>query len=52
MLTCHCQGDFPVANPEGVQETFRCGAGGCGLEGNIGDRWMVGLDDLGDLFQP
>ena len=20
--------------------------------GNIGDRWMVGLDDLGDLFQP
>ena len=23
-----------------------------GLVGNIGDRWMVGLDDLGGLFQP
>jgi len=20
--------------------------------GNIGGKWMVGLDDLGDLFQP
>jgi len=25
---------------------------GCGLEGNISSRWMVGLDDLRGLFQP
>ena len=25
---------------------------GCGLVGNFGYRWVVGLDDLGDLFQP
>ncbi len=24
---------------------------GCDLVGNIGDRWMLGLDDLGGLFQ-
>lgn len=30
MLSCHCQGGFPVTDPEGVQETFRCGTEGCG----------------------
>jgi len=30
----------------------RCCAEGRGLVGNIGERWMVGLDDLGGLFQP
>ena len=35
-----------------VQETSRCCTEGRGLVGNVGDRWMVGLDDLGNLFQP
>ena len=35
-----------------VQETFRCCTEGCGLVGNIGGRWTVGVDDLGGLFQP
>jgi len=26
-------------------------AEGCGLVRAVGDRWMVGLDDLGGLFQ-
>ena len=34
-----------------VQETFRCCGEGFGLAGNIGGRWVVGLDDLGGLFQ-
>jgi len=34
----------------GVRET--CGTEGHGLEGNIGGKWMIGLDDLGVLFQP
>lgn len=29
----------------------RCGSEGRGLVGNIGGRWTVGLDDLGDLLQ-
>ena len=36
----------------GVQEPCGCGTEGCGLVGNIGIRWMVGLDDLSGLFQP
>jgi len=32
-------------------ETYRCGIQGHGLAGNIGGRWMVGLDDLRGLFQ-
>jgi len=35
-----------------AQEILRCCTEGCGLVGSIGDRWMIGLDDLGDLFQP
>jgi len=31
---------------------FLCCTEGHGLVGNNGDRWMVGLDDLRDLFQP
>jgi len=37
--------------PRGVQEAFRCCTEGRGLVGN-GDRWTVGLDDLGCVFQP
>jgi len=35
-----------------VQGMFRCCTEGCGLVGNTGGRWKVGLDDLGGLFQP
>ena len=45
------QGGGAVTNPSTVQEMLRC-AEGHDLAGNIGDRWMVGLDDLGGLFQP
>jgi len=31
--------------------TFRCCTERCGLVRNIAGMWMVGLDDLGDLFQ-
>jgi len=41
--------EFPV--PGGVQGTFRYCTEGPGLVGNVGDRWMVGVDDLGGLFQ-
>lgn len=34
------------------QQTFPCCPEGHSLEGNTGDRGMVGLDALGDLFQP
>ena len=46
------QADGGVTVPGGVQEMFRCCSEGDGLVGNIGDRWMAGLDDLRDLFQP
>ena len=45
------QGDGGVTIPGGVQETFRCSEGH-GLVGDIGGRWMVGLDGLGGLSQP
>ena len=45
-------GGSGVTTPGSVQETFRCCSEGHGLEGNIGDRRIVGLDDLGDIFQP
>ena len=41
-----------VTDPGGVQETWRCCTEGHSLVGNIGDKWIVGLDDLGGLFQP
>ena len=46
------QGGGEVTNPRSIQETFRCCTEGHGLVGNIGDGWMVGLDDLRGLFQP
>ena len=46
------QGGGEVTNHRGIQETFRCCTEGHGLVGNIGDGWMVGLDDLRGLFQP
>ena len=39
-------------DPGGVQEVCRCCTEGHGLVGNIGGRWMIGMDDLGGLFQP
>ena len=41
-----------VTNSGDSQETFRRCTEGHGLVGNIGDRWMVGLDSLEGLFQP
>lgn len=41
-----------VTDTGGVQELFRCGTEGHGLLGNIGGRWMVGLDDPGGRFLP
>jgi len=46
------QGRGGVTDPAGVQEMFRCCTEGYGSVGNIGGRWMVGLEDLGGLFQP
>lgn len=45
------QGGDGVTVPGGVEETFRCCTGGHGLVGNIGGGWMVGLGNLGGLFQ-
>ena len=41
-----------VTDPGGVQGTFRHFIERHGLVRTIGDRWMVGLDDLVGLFQP
>jgi len=46
------QGDDGVTDPGGVQELFICFTEVHSLEGNPGDRWTVGLDDLEGLFQP
>ena len=46
------QGGGGVTVSGGVQETFRCCTKEHSLVGDIGDRWMVGLDDLRELFQP
>ena len=35
-----------VTNPGGVLGKGRCSAEGHGLVGNVGRRWMAGLDDL------
>jgi len=42
----------PVTVPGGIQETWGCGTKEDGLVGNIVGRWMVGLDDIRNLFQP
>jgi len=47
-----CPGVDGVTLSGGVQKTFRCCTEGHGLVGNSDDRWMVGLGDLGGLFQP
>ena len=52
MLEWAAQESGGVTIAGGVQETLTCCTEGHGLVGNIGDRWMVGLDDLGGLFQP
>jgi len=44
-----CLGGGGVADPGGVQETFRCCTEGHGLMGNIVDRWMIGQGDLRGL---
>ena len=40
-----------VTNPGGVPGALRCCTEGHCLVGNSSGRWMVGLDDLGGLFQ-
>ena len=45
------QGGGGVTIPGGAQETSRCCTEGHDLVGNTGDRWTVGLEDLGGLFQ-
>jgi len=52
MLKWAAQGGGGVTIPGGVLETFRCGTEGHDLVRNIGDRWMVGLDDPRGLFHP
>jgi len=37
---------------EETMSQIKCGTTGHGLVGNISSRWMVGLDDLGGLYQP
>ena len=39
-----------LIDPRGVQEMFRCCIEGHDSVGNIGDMWMIGLDDLEDFF--
>ena len=46
------QGGGELILPGGFREAFRCCTEGHNLVGNIGDRWMAGLDDLVGLFQP
>lgn len=46
------QGGGGVTKPGGVHGMFRCCVEGHGSVTNVGDRWMVGLDDLVGLFQP
>ena len=44
------QGGDGVTVPGGVKETCRCFSKGHGLVGNIGGRWLVGLDDLSGFY--
>jgi len=46
-----CPGRWWSHCPWRYSEMFRC-TEGHGLVGNVGDRWTVGMDDLGGLFQP
>jgi len=53
-MTKTCLGDKKnvlFANAS-IQGTFRHCVQGHSLVRTIADRWMVGLDDLGGLFQP
>ena len=45
------QGGSGVTDPGGVQGTFGFCVEEHGLLRTIGDRWMVGLNDPGGLFQ-
>ena len=40
-----------VTDPGDVQERFGCCTERHGLVGNIGDKWMVELDELRGFFQ-
>jgi len=46
------QGGGGITDPGDVQGMLRCCVEGHGLVRTIGDRWTVGLDDLGGLLQP
>ena len=41
-----------VTDPGGVQGTYRCFVEGHGLVRTVGDRQVVGLDDLVGIIQP
>ena len=47
---CFKEVDYPVIF--WIPSCTGCCTEGCGLVGNIGGRWMLGLDCLGGLFQP
>lgn len=46
MLAQAAQGGGGITVPGRVEEMFRCCTEGPALVGNIGGRWMAGLDDL------
>ena len=52
VLEWAAQGGGGVTDPGSVQGTLRHCVKEHGLEITIGDRWMVGLDNLVGLFQP
>ena len=52
MLEQAAHGGAGVTVSGSVQETFTCCTEGHGLVENVGDRWMVGLDDFRGLLQP
>jgi len=52
VLEWAAQGGGGVTVPGGVEQTFTCCTERHGIVGNTGGRWMIGLDDLGVLFQP
>lgn len=52
VLEWAAQGGNEIIVSGGVEEMFRCYTERHGFMGNIGDRWIVGLDDLVGFFQP
>ena len=51
MLEWAARGGGEVTNPGGSRK-YRCGTKEHSLVGSAGNRWTIGLNDLGRLFQP